>query len=200
MFARLPWRLKHGAEIFPPLIFVQIKFTYSKQNSKALSAYCFDALHKSLKEMHVFWLKYAKVIEKELKIITGLSFQKKKIVCRLNFKRSLSNPLSLKVENIDDMKDNLIHELIHTLFTQNYKGKFKKIWDDFWQSHKDNSLVKSHIAVHAVHYKFSQKLFPNRTKNIIDYSTDLNYKKSWAIVLQDLNAVLNEIKPKKQFR
>lgn len=126
-----------------------------------------------------------KNILKTIEDVTGLKFGKKPISVILG-DESRSSPLTVKVEDPDDMIDNLIHELIHVIFTRNYKGKFKKKWNSLMDTYvgfnKLNPVTARHIPVHAVHYLVTKKIRPHRIKNIKSYSEHPDYIKSWKIV------------------
>ena len=129
------------------------------------------------------WKKEGKKIIHSLEKITGLCFQKDEL-CYLNSKASFSQPLSIKIEDSKTMLDNLTHELIHVLLTQNY-GKIErpmKLFHTKWE--KYNFTTRIHILVHAIHLELAEQIFPNRTKHIVGYSTNRNYRTSWEIVMK----------------
>lgn len=139
-----------------------------------------------IKELDTFWKENGENIEKTLKDITGLSFKEEKLLCLLNTKSSISNPIIfLQIENIDDMKDCLIHELIHQLTLQNEYVKTEG-WQNLMRMYaKYHFLVKVHIAIHRIHYLLAKKLFPERVERLIHYSTLPRYIKSWDIALSE---------------
>lgn len=139
---------------------------------------------RAINAMEQFWSDNSGKIQFALREITGLSFDNKTIPCYLNSKTSLSDPLSIKIEKVGDMQDNLVHELIHILLTQNYeKVVFKKKWDFFWESFKDEvPSCRSHIMVHAIHFLVLSRIKPSRLKRIVEYSKHKSYVRSWKIV------------------
>lgn len=132
--------------------------------------------------MSEFWKENGEAIEQTVIEITGLSFVENSIKCYLNTQFSISDPLSLKIENIEDMKDNLIHELIHVLFTQNEFGKTEK-WQNLMEMYKnEEGLTKVHIPVQRIHYLITKKLFPTRLTAIVEYTRHSAYIKAWNLI------------------
>lgn len=137
--------------------------------------------------MSFFWKRFGHQIEEVLFEFTGLSFLEESVTCNLNTARSFSSPLSLKINSTPRyMENDLIHELIHVLFTQNYEHNphFKDKWDAYWKLYPDESrLTKSHIPVHAIHFLVMKKIFPRR---FIAYDSRMkDYVKSWDIVIAE---------------
>lgn len=132
-----------------------------------------------------FWVKQSKIIEETLFKITGLNFLED-ITVHLNDEESRSYPvLMLKAEKMEDMQDNLIHELIHVLLTQNKIGATEK-WKFIMEKYKNETqLTKVHIVVHKIHYELAKIIFPERVEPIKNYSVIPEYVKSWQIVLKD---------------
>lgn len=129
-----------------------------------------------IKGINEFWNANHISIEASLKEITGLTFKEKKIPCYLNMDYSFSDPLSIRIQEPEKMKETLIHELIHVLFTQNNikNKKFQNKWNKYWDDFKDEPrLVKSHILVHAVH-----NLLTGQKRD----SVKAEYVRSWEIV------------------
>ncbi len=170
---------------------MNLQFKFSYQYNAALNGLAIEQkfLDKEIKMLSRFWKKDGKNIEKALKEVTGLSFKKKEIPCYINSEKSLSDPLSLKILNNNEyMQNDLIHELIHVLITQNYdviKKGWLKMKRDF---SKEKPLTISHILVHAVHYLITKKLYPKR--DVTYDSIHKDYVRSWKIVLECIPAEL----------
>lgn len=132
-------------------------------------------------ELEQFWAAYGIQIEAYLNKITGFSFVED-ITCHLNTEYSKSYPiLRLKIEDIQDMKDGLIHELIHILLSQN-SDKGEAQWQDLMKEYEaETQLCRVHIAVHRIHYLLDKKLFPERLEAIQNYSVKPDYVRSWQI-------------------
>lgn len=139
---------------------------------------------QAAKQMSQFWREHGKEIEEGLEKITKLQFQEKHISCEINPDRSKSEPsVTLKYEDVEDMKDNLIHELIHTLFNQNYVSVIKERWDRFFREmyQDEEPVTRTHIIIHAVHALLYETFRPERMPNIKNFSVDKNYQRSWVI-------------------
>lgn len=171
---------------------MKIHFIFSHQYENVLSrgrsAVSTRTIFSKKKSLDFFWKSNKANIVNCLKKITGLSFTQKEISCYLNSIISLSDPLTLKIEHLSDMKDNLVHELIHVLFTQNYYNNmlFRKKWDQYMKIYSSESrLTQSHVAVHATHLLITKTLFPRRLRFIQKYSHQIDYLKSWSIVKEE---------------
>jgi hypothetical protein len=91
----------------------------------------------------------------------------------------------LKAEEMEDMQNNLIHELIHVLLTQNKIGTTEK-WKSVMEKYKNEpQLTKVHIVIHKIHHELARAVFPERIESIKNYSVMPEYVKSWHIVLED---------------
>lgn len=144
---------------------------------------------QQIEEMQDFWDKNQKDILRTLKDITGLSFKEQVLKCYLNYQFSVSDPFCLQVEDIKDMQDNLIHELIHILMTENRFG-LTPSWKSLMETYKDeHPSVRVHIAVHRIHYLVTQALFPERLNRIMSYSTKPRYVKAWKIAIEQAEKV-----------
>jgi len=154
-----------------------VKLTFKNHSNKDVSL--------ETQKLRDFWATKGEEIENVLKEITGLSFLED-ITVHLNDEYSKSYPiLRLKIEDYDDMIDNLIHELIHILLTHNEVGQTDK-WETIMEKYKDEpQLTKVHIVVHKIHYLLTQKLFPTRTDAIQNYSRMPEYVRSWELALND---------------
>lgn len=131
--------------------------------------------------------KKQKGILETIEEVSGLRFDrafKSKPIPVLLGNESKSNPLTVKWEAPLDMADNLVHELIHVLFTQNYKRKaFKKKWDTYMKDLEDEPWkTRCHVAVHAVHLLYAKKVNSKRIKRIRTYSQHPDYLRSWYLV------------------
>ena len=164
---------------------MKIDFIFSQPFNKALSIQEPVFPLKEIQIMELFWKSEGKKIEKTLKQITGYSFTEKTVKCYLNPIFCVSDPLSLKIENVLDMENNLVHELIHVLLTQNEVGKTKG-WKKLMKEYNYlPPVVKVHIAVHRIHYILCNKLYQNRLDSVIKYSKKPLYMKAWHYVLND---------------
>lgn len=163
---------------------MKIKFVFSNQFEQALSQnpVPFESARKALEGIEKQWNLWGRRIKEHLKRITHLEFTSKEITCYLNSKAAFSDPLSLKIEDSNYMLDNLVHELIHVLLTNNYK----KIEEDIAAFHKkfqnEVFITRIHILIHAVHLLLAQEVFPERIKDIQEYSVNKDYRKAWEIV------------------
>ena len=165
---------------------MKIEFKYSHIYELRLNPSAKMMLSKrittSITKMEDFWEKEGSRIEKTLTSITGLNFTRQTIPCYLNSSQSFSDPLTLQIEKVDDMYDNLAHELVHVILTQNSK-KIDKKWKAFFGRFKDEVFTtRVHIAVHAIHLLLAKSIFPNRVSRIRSYSKFRAYVRSWEIV------------------
>ncbi len=165
---------------------MDIKFKYSHIYEVNLNPTAepipIEIIKRKIEIIGDFWKEKGPQIEETLKEITGLSFREKETICWLNSKRSFSDPLTLAMVANPAMKDNLVHELIHVLLTQNDIGSTQK-WKAMFDLLKQWSFpTKVHVIIHAVHFVLAQKLFPERVEYIRTFSVDEAYKKSWELV------------------
>jgi len=182
---------------------MKIKFIFSDQYESALLALRpknnkatleWKEINRLEKVLTEFWKKEGKRVEKVLKNITGLSFKDRDILCYLNSQITVSDPLSIRIEDQKDMADNLIHELIHILLSQNYP-QIKKGWNKMFQKYKkERFTTKVHIGVHAIHIELAKQLMPHRIRKITSYSRDKAYRRSWDIIERETSReILNII-------
>lgn len=174
---------------------MEIQFKFSRIYERTLQlykpkvkAFSIDDIKERRKEidndisyLNAFWKKEKTGIVKALKNVTKLSF-KTDLICYLNSEISLSDPLSIKIENVTDMKNSLVHELIHSLLDQNNIGKTKgweKLKEDF---KKEKPLTQSHILIHAIHEEFCLKYNPSLLNRVFSYSKHPAYRRAWKIV------------------
>jgi hypothetical protein len=144
-----------------------------------------ENLNTTLKELDDFWATQSEEILNAFASLTNVSFKKDDLVCYVNTAVSISDPLSLKIESIENMKDNLIHELTHVFLTQNYehiKDKWHLLMNTF---SNESQLTRTHIAVHAIHLEIVKKIMPERVETITLYSQNEDYVKAWEIVKQN---------------
>lgn len=142
-----------------------------------------EKIKSATKAISLYWERHSFDIMAVLKTVTGLSFKEKTITCYLNSSKSFSEPLTLKIEDdILVLKDCLVHELIHVLLTANNVTDTAG-WKSMWNSYPDElKLTKVHIAVHAIHLLFAERLCPDRIPAIKSYSKRDPYVRSWEIV------------------
>jgi hypothetical protein len=135
------------------------------------------------------WKSISKKIIKELEKVTKLEFKDDKIICYVVGKAiPFSDPLTLPIfkNDYEYFIDNLIHELIHILFTQEGNlSKAKNSWKYIFNKYKsENFNTKLHIPVHAVHYHIYLRFFGeerlNKDIKLISFLDD--YRRSWNIV------------------
>lgn len=182
---------------------MDIKFKYSHVYQTTLSPKAelipIKKIEASTAFMDAFWKSFGPSIEEILKEITGLSFTEKEITCYLVSDQTFSDPLTLKIENIEDMQDNLVHELMHVFLSGNQIGKtdgWKALFERF---DGEFNATKIHLTIHSLHLLITQKLFPDRIKDIKSYSVWPAYVKSWEIVEEEgaeniIKSVFNESK------
>lgn len=133
------------------------------------------------------WAREGDRIIKAIEAVTKLKFFNAPLTVYMTTDHSLSDPLTLKIaQSTNDNIDNLTHELIHVLLTQNYNrnAKFVSKWELYLSYFNPQPmLVKSHVIVHAVHYLVSKKLrFPKRRhQRILSYSQREEYRRAWQI-------------------
>lgn len=180
------WLVIMGMVKHPLFYFMKIEFIYSNLYEENLNPIkervALNVAAAAKKAMETYWNMHGEKIEGYLRSLTGLKFREEKIQCFLNSQASFSCPLSLKIEDHEDMRANLVHELIHVLMTQNYdliKKKIEKFHDDYSGY---NFVTRIHVLVHAIHIILQQKIHPLMTERTMNYSVDQDYKKSWDIV------------------
>jgi hypothetical protein len=162
---------------------MNIQFIFSNQYEAVIGRKPVTSIkgRESARVMTAAWDKYGSKIEKVLQEITNLIF-KEDIKCYLNSRTSFSDPLSLKISNEATMLDNLTHELIHVLLTQNIET-IRPVIEKFHDEFKAYPFVtRIHILVHAIHLKVAQKVVPDRIRAIRRYAKSETYRRSWKIV------------------
>lgn len=168
---------------------MKIDFIYSNLYEENLNPLteraALDIAAAAKKNIERYWNAHGKKIESLLKRLTGLKFREKKIQCYLNSQASFSCPLSLKIEDHEDMQSNLAHELIHVLMTQNY-GSIRKKIEKFHSDYSGhNFTTRVHVLVHAIHAVLQEEIDPSMMEKIMGYSVNQDYKKSWDIVREE---------------
>lgn len=164
--------------------FMKIHFIYSSLYESVLAEkpISYTRGSKAAQVVSAIWKKEAEKIERALYAITGLRFKKKEIDCYLNSRRSFSEPLSLLISSPLVMRDNLTHELIHILLTQNIDAIKTDLRSFHAAFHTYDFVVRIHILVHAIHLSLAQTIYPSRIKSIRSYATSKSYRLSWKIV------------------
>jgi len=163
---------------------MKIHFIYSSLYESVLAEkpISYTRGSKAAQVVSAIWKKEAEKIERALYAITGLRFKKKEIDCYLNSRRSFSEPLSLLISSPLVMRDNLTHELIHILLTQNIDAIKTDLRSFHAAFHTYDFVVRIHILVHAIHLSLAQTIYPSRIKSIRSYATSKSYRLSWKIV------------------
>lgn len=165
---------------------MHINFKYSHPyeqclNEKAPAIPRGEILAK-ISAMDKFWKSRGLEIEKVCKEVTGLSFVRKEIICYLNSGKALSEPLTIKIGEAENMQDALVHELIYALLMDNEIG-FTEGWKAMFERFKDETpATKTYTGIYAIHLLVAEKLFPERIENVRSYSKVADYVKSGEIV------------------
>ena len=165
---------------------MKIKFIYSSLYEQRISgkkpAVPFDIAQTKLKKLDVYWKRHGKRIEQALYKVVGLKF-KEDMICYINSQQTFSEPLSIDVSyEFEDIRDNLIHELIHVLLTQNI-SIMQKAMSSFHDEYKQyNFTTRVHIIIHAIHSKIADLIMPDRQSAIKNFSKHTDYVESWKIV------------------
>lgn len=146
----------------------------SRDGGLLLSPVAFQ--HKT--DLDIFWQAGGGALEQALEEITGLTF-KDDLKCYLNSRFSVSDPLCLKVTNKERMENDLVHELIHVLLTQNYETIEDKVTAFYRTLSKEEFLTRVHTIVHAIHQLVAEKLMPEAN---LRYSQHPAYLRAWALV------------------
>ncbi|MBS3053048.1 MAG: hypothetical protein J4469_00960 [Candidatus Aenigmarchaeota archaeon] len=145
-----------------------------------------------IKQVQKLWGRYEKEILHELSVITGLKWKEKRITCYVVGRCiPFSDPLTLPVieKYPDYFIDNLVHELIHQLFTQNGNiEKSKRAWNYINRKYRDKPFnTRIHIPLHAIHSHIYLRFFNekrlSRDIKLIKFLPE--YKKSWEIVREE---------------
>jgi len=163
---------------------MKIKFIFSNQYEQVIARnpVSFQDAIKSLKSIERLWDYNGKNIENELFNITGLKFIENEVTCYVNSRASFSDPFSLKISDPNTMLDNLTHELIHVILTQNYKSIEEKMVTFHKKYSLEVFLTRIHVLVHAIHIILAEKIFPNRVSKIHGYANTKEYRRAWNIV------------------
>ncbi len=132
---------------------------------------------KIIDRFELVWKKEEKRIFNAIEKITGYTFKNKKMDCWLNSRATFSDPLSIRLENIEVMVDNLLHELIHVIYSQNIKTIDKKWLKQQKQikkifSKSDFSMAPvctNHVPIHAAQILITKIVRPKRLQQIVSY-------------------------------
>ena len=141
-----------------------------------------------IKNIDKYWKKYEKPILKELSQISRLKWKSKEIPCYVVGDCVLfSDPLTIGMyKDKDWFVNNLIHELIHQLFTQEgNEVKSKKAWNYIYRKYKKESHnTQIHIPLHAIHTHIYLNFFDKKKlEEEIKFNKYFkDYKRSWDIV------------------
>ena len=144
-----------------------------------------------IKNIDKYWKKYEKPILKELSQISRLKWKSKEIPCYVvGDCVPFSDPLTIGMyKDKDWFVNNLIHELIHQLFTQNGNiEKSKRAWNYINRKYRDKPFnTRIHIPLHAIHSHIYLRFFNekrlSRDIKLIKFLPE--YKKSWEIVREE---------------
>ena len=100
-----------------------------------------------------------------------------------------SDPLTMCIyENKNEFIDTLTHEMIHQIQMQADDGRWIKWWLYLGKKYKGElRKTKSHILLHAVHWKVYLILFNKKhlDSNIKKSSRNESYRRSWEIVKKE---------------
>ena len=114
-----------------------------------------------IKKFEKEWVKEEKGITKEIEKVSGLKFRKNVdcFVIEDMVYVALSNPLTIKVhKSMRQVRNNLIHELIHIILTQNKKSiKLIKILNKSYP--KKDPFYKTHLALFIIERKVMDNLY-----------------------------------------
>ena len=142
-----------------------------------------------IKKIQKIWDSISKKILKELEKITNLEFKDDKIVCYVVGKAiPFSDPLTIPIykEEPNYFIDTLIHELIHTLLTQEGNlTRSRESWKYIFNKYKNETFdTKIHIPLHAIHTHIYTKFFSMERleHDIIELYNLHAYRRSWEIV------------------
>lgn len=148
-----------------------------------------DLTYPSVKKIENLWRRFEKITLLEIAKITGLEWEKSKIICyvvRVQ-KFPFSDLLTIGIfQNEEAFIDILVHELIHNIFRQNINRK--KVTRFFIYINKKyfGETVKTlnHIHLHVIHVKIYKLIFgeDRLEKNIDKDKKFQDYSKMWEIV------------------
>ena len=146
-------------------------------------------IKKYIENVKPLWRKNKKAILEKIEEITKLKWRERKmIVYVVGLCIPFSDPLTIKLyKNKNHFIDTLTHELIHQIQIQSCKN-WKKWWNYLNKKYKKEPIkTKSHIFLHAVHWKILTELFnQKRLKENIQMLPGLkDYKRAWKIVEKD---------------
>jgi hypothetical protein len=178
------------APIFYNNINMKITFTFSRQYENAVNhadnILTYEKTNVLISQLDAFWSKMGPDIEKMYLELSGLHFISSEIQCYINSQFSISDPFSIRAEDINDMKNNIIHELVHVLLIQNeaVSNVFKNKWNFYYKTHyqSETPLTRTHIPIHAIHYLIAKKYMPDQINRIKSYTQHPDYLRSWQIV------------------
>ena len=166
---------------------MKINFVYSRVYDELLHRYIKKELSELfIKEMllfneefEAFWEKDGKKIISNIEKISRLKFKGNKncyLVSNM-FYAAISEPLTLRKENLIDMKMRLIHELVHILISDNYN----KLNDLINRIYPEESVeFRTHIPVLLITRKVVENIFGERSfKELLDKDMKIELRYIW---------------------
>ncbi len=149
---------------------MKVHFRYSLPYDRMLTLmslmpYHEDQIIKSklyIKKIKDYWKKQEKIIIKEIEKVCSLKFKSDTtcfIVKHMGYE-ALSHPLTIKInDNLEQIKHQLIHELIHILFVQN-EAKSRKLIESLIELYPDKDIFfKAHVPLCLVERKVIENLY-----------------------------------------
>lgn len=149
-------------------------------------------LREYTQKLTLEWRKTERKIIKEIESTAGLKFKKNVdcfVVKNMGFK-AISNPLTLKFnKNIDQLKADLIHELIHVLFLQNSNKilnlitNFHPEKDHNFQLHFPLLLIQKRVLTNMYGESFFSSIFKKESsyqdlKELLPLVNQTNFKRN----------------------
>lgn len=147
-----------------------------------------EELDKRIQGYKTEWQKTERTLIDALYKITSLRFKRNIIDVHIvsGNPRQFSRPIVIKSGfKPEEFVDNLLHELIHVLFSDNKKDPYPKALNDLFPN--ENQSVKNHVVLHAIlkHMYINILKDENRLKRNLEVSKNHSmndYSRAWEIV------------------
>ena len=130
-------------------------------------------------EFEAFWEKDGKKIILEIENISNLKFKgdKKCYLVSGMFYAAISEPLTIRKENIENMQQRLIHELVHIILSDNKNRLGKLIAGTY---HNENNMFRNHVPVLLITRKVIENIFGVESfKRLLDKDMKIELRCIW---------------------
>ena len=126
-----------------------------------------DKMNLYLSKIRLWWKEEGTFILKEMMAVTGLEWHFTQLNCYIiTENKGFSDPLTIPyINDKDEFIDQLTHELIHILISNN-EEKVKPITEYIFKKYKDEEIITQyHIWLYAIHSYVLLKIYGEKRLN-----------------------------------